>query len=690
MYIARLQLKNFKSFGGYHELNLDRGFTAIVGPNGSGKSNILDALRWGLGDSSGSRLRITRQSDLLFQGTATLVGAKSAEVALDLKEESRSAVIRRKYSSESGASVLVDGLKIRLQDLVDVKRRWKLTGDRFAFIGQGDITGAITQRPMERRTHLEELFGINLYRKRRDQALSRMTLAEDELRRLHTLMAELRARREEIVPDVKAATRAKAIEDNLEKARSSFYHHKRYFFEKNIKQFNKKIKDTRIDLEEKQGWKFLWEKALSLMKEQSAGTEKIQIELKESLGHVESQLEIFCRESFELETSLRVEGEQFVRIEEDASFLREREEKLCSKIKESEQEVLSFKEDFNLKSEEKKSLEKLCAEMADRVEDLRKKRSALISEKETISESIETIKARKEALNAGDLKRKQMESSLKDEISGLKKETESHKARVLSNRAKYDDMKMEYDEVNDLCRDLALRIQPLRKELYHLEAEQEHLANSSSQGFYPSAVNHIISASELGKITIRPTPVVEAFDCPAEYSVAMEAYLGGRQFWLLVESMADAREGIDELKKHKAGRATYLPLDRTRPRRPKEGTILPQKGVVGWAIDLMTSSDVWTSALQHLFGDLLIVENYDTASSMVNGGYRFPIVTLDGEVFSPGGTVSGGKTRRSGGALQARSKLRKVEEQISHIKSNLRKLEKSLKKAESQIGRAHV
>lgn len=175
MYIDRLQLKGFKSFGGTHELILSPGFTAIVGPNGSGKSNLLDALRWSLGDSTASRLRVNRQSGLLFLGSQSREAAKEAEVSLRLREGDKICTIKRRVTAPDGTtSLFVDNERKTLTELDEVKRSWKLEGDRFAFIGQGEVQEVLKQSPSERRMRLETLFGIDIYRKKRMDAQNRL------------------------------------------------------------------------------------------------------------------------------------------------------------------------------------------------------------------------------------------------------------------------------------------------------------------------------------------------------------------------------------------------------------------------------------------------------------------------------------------------------------------------------------
>lgn len=224
MYIGRLQLKGFKSFGGQHDLILSPGFTAIVGPNGSGKSNLLDALRWSLGDSSAGKLRIARQSDLLFQGSVSYPPAKEGEVLLQLRDELRSCNIKRRVFAPDGTTLLmVDNVRKTHSELDETKRDWSLEGIKFAFIGQGEVAEVIQERPLARRMRLESLFGIDIYRKRRTEAANRLVTVKDEYEQLRNIMAEFTSRREEIAPEVKRAAQLREILNTLEDERKLLY-----------------------------------------------------------------------------------------------------------------------------------------------------------------------------------------------------------------------------------------------------------------------------------------------------------------------------------------------------------------------------------------------------------------------------------------------------------------------------------
>lgn len=187
MVVSSLRLRGFKSFGRFCEFMFSKNFTVIVGPNGSGKSNILDALKWILGEGSASGLRITRQSDLLFHGSSSSGPAKVAEAIIKLSSDKHNATLKRVYSQESGAVLFLDNRKILLQDMTSVKAEFNLEGEGFALIGQGEIAQTIPQRPRERRRQFDTLFGIERYRERRDDSLQKLDDALHEADRIKTL-----------------------------------------------------------------------------------------------------------------------------------------------------------------------------------------------------------------------------------------------------------------------------------------------------------------------------------------------------------------------------------------------------------------------------------------------------------------------------------------------------------------------
>ncbi|GHS85609.1 chromosome partition protein Smc [Synergistales bacterium] len=688
MSIESLKLKGFKSFGTACDFAFSEGFTAIVGPNGSGKSNILDALRWVLGEGSPVALRIVRQSDLIFQGSATVDPAREAEVVLELKSEASTSALRRQYSAENGSVLHVDGVKIRLQDLADFKARFMLEGDSFAFIGQGDIAEVIHQRPMQRRRHLELLFGIDRYRKKREDTSVKLESALSEMTRITTLVTELETRRKEIAPEVAVAVEAKGILDNLENVRRDFYFTKRLSIEKREREIRRQIQLTSEHSDGAASWKNLWFAALG------TAEEKMRIEGFDEGAFLARERELLARketlgrQSFSCATKIKgilsdraelVSGR--ASVETSVSSVRAE----LHKNKTEEDEMTRARDERRAALEEALRLMEENRAAAERE---RMHRQALRDERADKALRLSHQEARLKALSSGSL-------NLRGELDKLTEERVSKVAAAAKLEAEmkaldeaHKKLAMAHSDAYAACQKYAALLQQLKREQVRQEAELDAAKENTEGSIYPEPTRLLLSASRLGRMKSQPEVVAEVFSCPPDIASALEAYLGARQFWLLVKTFDEAQEGIELLKQRRSGRVTYLPLETCRPRFPDSRFRLPVSGVVGWASKLITPRNPWEPALQHLLGDLLIVSDYPLGSRMVKDGARFPIVTIEGEVFSPTGTVSGGRARQSGGAISHNQKMSELAVQIDALKRRVKETEAELARGEKQEQKA--
>ncbi|MDY4033419.1 MAG: chromosome segregation protein SMC [Pyramidobacter sp.] len=678
MFIERLTLKNFKSFGGTHELPFAPGFTAIVGPNGSGKSNILDGLRWVLGESGAVRLRITRQSDLIFQGSAGLSEAAETDVTLDLNDGGARGSLRR-HLDASGGTIYVNGARMRIQDLTQFKQQWRLEGDRSAFIGQGEVGAAVLQKPFQRRLQLEELFGIDLYRKKRDGALDELKQSGDELLRLHTLMGELRARREEIAPDLQNARKAKDYQERLEDLRRVLYHYRRCGEETRLETLARKHEESGSRLESAERWASLWKNALERLRAQGSEYARRRGELNDELEELTPRLDDALRremalnaEKSESEFAARRASEERDRLEEQMKKEETLRSELAVQTGRLTQEASSLDVQIH-------DLEDRLASRDAALEETRRKRQELLEREAGLLEEARQMDARAETLGLQSRERSAVLDDLRAKRDGMvSKMTESDEALEALEDA-LEQLEKKRGEAAARSQEMAIRAQSVRRSIAKAEAELDGLLQRAEAGLYPRPVQMVLSAVKLGRLKIETIPAVEGFSCDGSLAPCLEAYLGGRQYWLLVDTMAQARVGIDLLKERSGGRATFLPLERCRSPRP--GKAPAGSGVLGWAIDLVAPDKRWLPAMEHLLGDLLVVKDYDTGARLAATA-RYPIVTVDGEVFSPSGTVSGGKNARSAGAITLRNMIDETEKRIAADKKAQAEIVKALEAAE--------
>ena len=664
MFIARLQLKDFKSFGGSHDLRLEQGMTAIVGPNGSGKSNLLDALRWVLGDTHATKLRIANQGGLIFHGSSSRQPATEAEVSVQLREEMRLCAIKRRVS-DAGSVVTVDGSRVTLSDLDEVKRRWQLAGDRFAFIGQGDVADVIQQRPTARRILLESLFGIDEYRKKRADAAERLKEAGEEYNRLRIFLADLSARRSEIAPEAERASAAREILDLLDQDRKLLYWTRRAACERTLVSASGERDALERALRRRERWRGLWERDLAFLEGNIAELSQTSQTQVRELDAAKANLSNFTRTAYGHGTALASARRRLLQITEERAglagklkSLRAENERLNKEARKGSRELEELRKKL-AEAEENYRAQEESAKLA------REARERANRERGEIDGEMSTLKGRMKSLglalreaNAGPA---DGPDQAEDSLRAIRREMDDLERRNSELLDAQEEEASRYRGVYASLQRAAADLQRARKDLFRANARLSELQDQVQAEMYPPQVQHILSAAKLGRLDARPCAVIDAFTCPAELAAAVEAFLGGRQFWVLLDTMDEVGVCIESLKKKAMGRATFLPVERSRPRQRDASSRLPGEGIVGWAMELIRTDGHWRSCIEHIMGDLLIVEDYRTGQTLVRGGFRGPVATLDGEVFQPGGAISGGRAQKPGRAIEMKSAISKVE-----------------------------
>lgn len=672
MSVSSLRLKGFKSFGKQCEFEFSKNFTAIVGPNGSGKSNILDALKWILGEGAASGLRITRQSDLLFQGSSSVQAAKIAEVVLRFS----GGTLRRTYSQENGAVLFFDGKKILLQDLSEIKARFNFEGEGFALIGQGEISQTIHQKPKERRRQLDALFGIERYRERRDDSLKKLEDTYTESQRIKTLIDELNSRRSEISGDVEIAVQAQGIIDNLDVLRHDYYFFRRYANETEQADLDlqKHIKASR--LEELNEWLNIWTGGLKFY-EAKLTPDSQQNLYASQLEEISAKKNAIQRRAFQTASHVKEILSRRKALNEELETLVIQRTALEQERERTKNEHDTLLRELETKQQEFSEREKVFAQA-------REKSRKEIARRKKILDDIAKQKLQRSRIQAElEVLKRSRESGIQ-ELQTLEDEQKEKEKNLDSLFEKKKTLDEKFTSLTFSCQNQHSTVQTFRRELTHLESQYQNLSNTNffSEGIYPEPVRAVLAASRENILHSKPRTAAEVFSCSSpEVAAAIEAYLGGRQYWLLVHTLEEAQEGIDFLKANRAGRATYLALERCRPRE-KDFRLNISGKITGWAMDLITVKNEWYNAVVHIMGDLLIVQDYETASTLVRSGAKFPVATLEGEVFAPSGTVSGGASRQRAGAVSARQKMDEINAKLEEIQKDITvtrtKLEESI------------
>jgi len=706
--LSSIEIQGFKSFADKTVLKFGKGITAVVGPNGSGKSNISDAVRWVLGEQSTKSLRGQSMEDVIFGGTETRRPHGFCEVTLNINNTDRSlnfdndfvAITRRYYRSHE-SEYAINNVSVRLKDIHELFMDTGLGRDGYSMIGQGKIDNIISSKSGERRDIFEEAAGISKYRYRKIEAERKLSAAEDNLLRLHDIVDELETR---VGP---LAEQSKKAEKFLELAASK--------------------KELEIGL-----WLYTLNNSKELLRSQESKIAAAQLSYRE----IEQELEEFDRQT-EQNTSLfakltsDIEGErlnissfneEIVKAEgvitvlnNDIEHNNESIERLTGEknaLSVSDSSTLEEIEALKLLSDQK---EKDKAELEEKLRSLENELSELLTDSDDISRkienqirelnvlssnsadmrvklvtantSIEEITARNTALaelittrqneitaldkeyNETDLLLK----NLQDNADSIQNSLKGYELRLNGKRETADKLKAELDGMNLDIEAKKRRIQIL----VDLENNMEGFAHS---------VKFVMSKAEMGVLRGICGPVSKLIDVDNKYSTAIEAALGNAIQNIITNTENDAKLAINFLKNNRGGRATFLPVSTIKSREFKEHGFENMEGYIGIASDLVACDKKYLEIVKYLLGAVIVAEDIDYATAIAKKqGYRVKVVTLDGQVVNPGGSLTGGSVTKNAGLLSRANDIKEIETEVKTLEKKLEESKVKLSEAENAV-----
>ncbi len=708
MLLSSIQIQGFKSFADKTVLKFGKGITAVVGPNGSGKSNISDAVRWVLGEQSTKSLRGQSMEDVIFGGTETRRPHGYCEVTLNIDNTDRtlnfdndSVAVTRRYYRSHESEYAINGVSVRLKDIHELFMDTGLGRDGYSMIGQGKIDNIISSKSGERRDIFEEAAGISKYRYRKLEAEKKLTAAEDNLLRLHDIMDELESRVGPLAEQSKKAQKFLELSENKKKLEIGLWIHTLDNSKEALRAQESKIAAAQLAYRE-------IDEALSdfdrRAEENTAYFARLTSEIEgERLNISNYNEEIVKNESYitVINNDIEHNKEQIARLadetaqlgksdEDAAAEISEREAKAAEEINEKKQieeklsaleqklsELLSDSENISRQIEgEVKQLNALASESADlRVE--------MVTAQTAADEITERAAASETKLNEYSLQIKELETELsetdrmltetEESITSCRNTIKGYEMRLESREKAYADIKEELDGLRLDTGAKKRRVQILKE----LENNMEGFSHS---------VKAVMSQAETGLLRGICGPVSKLITVEREYSIAVETALAAAIQNIVTETEADAKRAINFLKTSKGGRATFLPAATIRPREFKEHGFEALAGYVGIADELVKTDDKYRDIIKYLLGGVIVAEEIDSAAAIAKKyGYRVKVVTLDGQVINPGGSLTGGSLVKNAGLISRISDIKKLEEDVKKLDEKTAEAEKRLSDAENLL-----
>lgn len=710
MFLNKIKIKGFKSFAKSTTIDFDSPLTAIVGPNGSGKSNIVDAVRWVLGEQSAKTLRGSRMADVIFAGSEDRKSLNKASVTLYLNNEKRTFPIekdelriRRKVNSSGESDYILNGSVCRLKDIQELLLDTGLGNDTYSIIGQGKIDSIIKSKPEKLRELFEEAAGISKHKARKEEAEKRLEKTNKSLQRIEDLIIELDKQVKPLKKSAEKAKKYKRIYGELKKLETGYLMTK-WDQQKNKLEESKSKKDeleTSISSKENEHKRIsvlLAEKKEIVEKKQEKYEEKKEKyhKTKAKIEEVNNNLKIIEERKKNLQREKKSEQDMLVELKFDRKKLKEKEEKLAQKVDRLSREYNQFKlevdkkeKDFVEKREEIEFSKEKIASIRSSVLDENGEIRDLDLENEKLKEKINSLEN-----NLSDQREKK--DKLKEEMERLNKkraELEEKKERLIQKRSKKDKYieKLEFkkDEFAEKLNKLTEDYNQIKNEITSKKSTLEFLQGMEEnyKGYYQGVKNILKKKKEISGIR---GVVADLIDVEKKYEKAIETALGAKLQNIIVEDDSTAKKCIDYLKRNNKGRATFLPLNMVQGNKFYiSDEIRNMKGFLGFGVELVSYNLELKEAIENLLGRVIISDNMDQAvkiSKKMNS--RLRIVTLSGDTIYPGGAMSGGSSaNKKNGLLGRTRKIERLEEETNKLKDRLGQLSDKGIKVKDKYGK---
>ena len=715
MLLRTLEMQGFKSFPDKTELTFGKGITAVVGPNGSGKSNISDAVRWVLGETSTKSLRGSKMEDVIFGGTSARKPLGFAQVVLtldnsdnSLKDKGEIVTVSRRYYRSGESEYKIDGEVVRRKDIHELFMDTGLGADGYSMVGQGKIDSIISAKNEDRRELFEEAAGISRFRHKRKDAERRLEQAQENLVRLLDILGELESRVGPLKTQSEKAKKFLEFSDEKKTLEIGVWLSKINKFTNELRMQEHKIDAANVSYEQ---CNTELENIESEIESVLAKITEINLEIEQSRSGVAAFEEEAVRKEGEIQVlnaTLDHNNETIERLKNDISaaddtglsideqiaakhaFIEENDAKSQAKHIELQavtnelNKIISDNDDISGQSSQlTKELAYLtlklsdckvkCSQAVSSIEEIKSRLSAIDETVQSVDKEIETASAQKQETEDNI-------TFVKERIAEYENSMDGYRLKLKNKTEKAEKIKADYDK---LVRSLEEK-QSKARMLSDLEKNMEGFAGS---------VKAVMRQSASKALSGINGTLAQLISVDNDYSTAVEVALGAAMQNIVVDNEADAKRAINYLKQNNQGRATFLPVSAIKPRYIDEKNLDDNFGFVDIAANLVDCDAKYKNIVSNLLGRVMIVEDIDCAigiSKRYNNKYK--IVTLDGQVMNPGGSMTGGSRSRGAGILSRANMIDELNAEAEKIKAQVDEIAQSYKKAmeEANLAAADV
>ena len=708
MYLKSLEVQGFKSFPDKTLIRFGDDITAIVGPNGSGKSNISDAILWVMGEQSTKTLRGAKMEDVIFGGTQKRapVGFAEATLTLDntdraLPYDSDEVMITRRYYRSGDSEYYINRQSARLRDIHEMFMDTGLGREGYSNIGQGRIDEILSLKSADRREIFEEAAGISKYRHRKEETERKLMHTEDNLLRIGDKVSELELQLDPLKQQSEKAVKYLELKEQLQGVEVAVWLD-------TLDRLSAAAKKAEEDYTTEM---FVRQQAEDDLKRLYAQSEQLSADLRhkdeelESIRSNVSMLEATYQQLVGqmavLEGNVRNNNENIARIEEELQGQEDRSGGIGQQLEQTRQRIAQIGQELTQKKQALDALQQELAAMTANAQGMTRQFLELRTTQSNLTADIAGREADVRSLEAGLEESENRLQELRGDLSAGKTRLEAaqkdlnacakelrmaqDEVTAANNTINGYDLRQagrikRRDELSQQLRELTVKLDEVSAKLRAFRAMERDFES------YQKSVRLVMQQSQQGGLRNIHGPVSRLIRTDDEYTVAIEIALGGAMQQVVVDTEADGKAAINYLKRTGSGRATFLPIAVIRGKTLNENGLDACRGFVGIASQLVKCDSRYQGIVENLLGRTVIVEDIDAAIAMAKKySNRFKIVTLDGQVVNPGGSMTGGSVNKEAGILSRANEIEKLSGLEKNLQQKQTDCEQQLQEAQRAV-----
>jgi len=706
VYLKSLEVQGFKSFPDKTVIRFGDDITAIVGPNGSGKSNISDAIVWVMGEQSTRTLRGAKMEDVIFGGTQKRGAVGFAEATLTLDNSDRAllydadeVMVTRRYYRSGDSEYYINRQSARLKDIHELFMDTGLGREGYSNIGQGRIDEILSLKSGDRREIFEEAAGISKYRHRKEETERKLATTEDNLMRIGDKVSELEIQLDPLKNQSEKAKKYLAMKDELQGVEVAVW---LQTLDKLSESARKAQEDfTSADFVLKQAHEDLdkhyarAEELGNVLREKDAQVEnvRVKVSMQEAAGQqLSGQLAVLQgnvannQDNLKrLEAECKAEDDRSGGVTAQMEQAKRRLEEIDASLAAKRKGIGEYQQTLSAMTANAQGLQKRYLELRGKETELTSQIAAGEAECRSVEASIQDNDQRLEQLNSDLTAAADREKSARGELDKARRELKNAQDAVTVNQnqisgygLRLQNRTKRRDELAKEQRDVTAQLDGIRAKVQVFQAMERDFES------YQKSVRLVMQQGN--RLSGIHGPVSRLIRTEDEYTSAIEIALGGAMQQIVVDTEQDGKAAISFLKRTGGGRATFLPLSVIRGKSLTEKGLEQCWGFVGIASKLVSCQDQYRGIVENLLGRIVIVEDMDAAIAMARTYQnRFKIVTLDGQVVNPGGSMTGGSMNKDAGILSRANELEKLTARQKTLQDKLAALEKDLQEAQRGV-----